>query len=49
MVACSELKCEIDTGLLVLLNAHKGKSNLETTHSKTFNQSFSTSAVENTV
>lgn len=46
MVVCSELEFEIDTGLLVLLNEHKGKYNLETKHDKPFNQSFSTSAVE---
>lgn len=40
MVSCSELECEIDTGLLVLLNARRGKCNLETTHGKPFNQSF---------
>ena len=46
MVGCPELVFEIDTGLLVLLNEHKGKYNLETKHGKPFNQSFSTSAVE---
>lgn len=46
MAGCSELRFGIDTGLLVLLNEHKGKYNLETKHGKPFNQSFSTSAVE---
>lgn len=49
MVGCSELEYEIYAGLLALLNAHKGKHNLETTHSKSFNKSFSTSAVGNMV
>lgn len=43
----SELECEIDTGLLVLLNAHTGGKKTHTANF--FNQSFSTSTVGNTI